>query len=234
MPGRLFLIPTTLGDSSIDDVIPDKVIGRVKKLSCFIVENERSARRFLLRMGIITPIDQIQFMVLNKNTPRKERESFLNPAVKSQDIGIISEAGVPGVADPGADIVLLAHKKGIPVIPLVGPSSILLALMGSGLNGQHFTFHGYLPVHQKERIRRIKELENKSINDSGSQIFMETPYRNQKLYTDIIRSCHPETYLCLATDLTLETESIQTRSISEWERNVPDIHKRPTIFIIQG
>jgi len=234
MSASLFLIPTTLGDSLVESVIPNEAIEKIKTLSCFIVENERSARRYLLRLGTKIPIDKMEFMVLNKTTTQQEMETFLKPVEENRDIGIISEAGVPGVADPGADIVLRAHEKGIQVIPLVGPSSILLAIMGSGLNGQNFTFHGYLPIQSKERINKIKLIESKSVQESQSQIFMETPYRNQKVLEDLVRHCRLESYLCLATDLTLDSEQIRTKKIREWKKELPNIHKRPTVFIIQG
>lgn len=176
----------------------------------------------------------MEFMVLDKKTPPEEIETYLSPLEENRDVGVITEAGVPCVADPGASIVKLAHRKGIRVVPLVGPSSTLLALMGSGLNGQNFAFNGYLPIPLKERINKIKELEARSIHDSQSQLFMETPYRNQKLFGDLLVHCHPETDLCLATDLTLATEFIRTKKIREWKEQVPDIHKRPTIFILQG
>ena len=234
MSGSLFLIPAPLGDSPVEAIIPSEAIEKVKSLSCFIVENERSARRYLIKLGTRIPIDRMEFMILDKTTLPEESATYLKPAEENRDIGIITEAGVPGVADPGANIVMLAHRKGIRVVPLVGPSSILLALMGSGLNGQNFAFNGYLPIPSKERISRIKLLETKSMRDSQSQIFMETPYRNQKLLSDLISHCHPETYLCLAVDLTLPSEFIKTKKIREWKKEVPDINKHPAIFIIQG
>ena len=200
MSGRLFLIPVTLGDSPIANVIPARVIEQVKNISCFIVENERSARRFLIKLGTDIPIDQMKFMLLNKTTTPGESETYLKPIEKNQDIGIITEAGVPGVADPGSTIVIKAHEKGIQVVPLVGPSSVLLAIMGSGLNGQNFAFNGYLPIHQKERIREIRRLEAKSMKESQSQMFMETPYRNQKLLEDLLNSCLPDTFCRLPSN----------------------------------
>lgn len=234
MSGSIFLIPAPLGDTPIEAIIPARAIEKIKTLSCFIVENERSARRYLIKLGIPIPIDQMKFMILNKNTTPEESKTYLKPLEENIDIGVITEAGVPGVADPGASIVKLAHRKGIRVVPLVGPSSILLALMGSGLNGQNFAFSGYLPIPLKERINKIKQLEAKSIQYSQSQIFMETPYRNQKLLGDLLVHCRPETNLCLATDITLSTEFIKTKKIRDWKKQVPDINKRPTIFILQG
>ncbi len=234
MSGSLFLIPAPLGDSPVEAIIPSEAIEKVKSLSCFIVENERSARRYLIKLGTHIPIDRMEFMILDKTTLPEESETYLKPAEENRDIGVITEAGVPGVADPGATIVKLAHRKGIRVVPLVGPSSILLALMGSGLNGQNFAFNGYLPIPSKERINRIKLLETKSMRDSQSQIFMEAPYRNQKLLTELIGHCRPETYLCLAVDLTLPSEFIKTKKTGEWKKEVPNINRRPTIFILQG
>jgi len=176
----------------------------------------------------------MEFMILDKTTSPEESETYLKALEENRDIGVITEAGVPGVADPGATIVKLAHRKGIRVVPLVGPSSILLALMGSGLNGQNFAFNGYLPIPSKERISRIKLLEAKSMRESQTQIFMEAPYRNQKLLGDLINHCRPETNLCLATDLTLASEFIKTQKIRNWKKQVPEINKRPTIFILQG
>ncbi|UCG27175.1 MAG: SAM-dependent methyltransferase [Bacteroidales bacterium] len=234
MSGKLYLIPVTLGDSRAEKVIPSPVIGKMLALRRFIVENERSARRFLIKAGMKTPIDHIGFYILDGNTPPEEISKMLLPAGKDEDIGLLTEAGAPGVADPGADVVMMAHEKGIRVVPLVGPSSILMALMGSGLNGQNFTFNGYLPVYRKERIKRIRFLESRSINEKQSQIFMETPYRNQKLLDDLISQCRPDTRLCIAADLTLESEFLQTKKIREWRSGKPDLHKRPAIFIIQG
>jgi len=234
MSGSLFLIPAPLGDSPVEAVIPSEAIEKIKTLSCFVVENERSARRYLIKLGTHIPIDRMEFMILDKNTSPEESETYLNPLEENRDIGIITEAGVPGVADPGATIVKLAHRKGVRVVPLVGPSSILLALMGSGLNGQNFAFNGYLPIPLKDRISRIKLLEAKSMQYSQSQIFMEAPYRNQKLLHDLISHCRPETDLCLATDLTLPSEFIKTQQIRDWKKQVPNINKRPTIFILQG
>ncbi len=234
MKGKLYLIPTTLGDSELTKVIPEGLKSRVELLTCFIVEDIRTARRFIRKLAPEKNIDSLTFYVLNQQTDRAEIPNFIKPAYNGIDIGIISEAGNPGIADPGAEIVKLAHQKDIQVVPLVGPSSILLALISSGLNGQNFAFNGYLPVNQIERIKKIQFLESRSKEDNQSQIFMETPYRNQKMLEDILNSCKTSTMLCIAADITLEPEFIKTKSINEWKNNTPQINKRPCIFIIQS
>lgn len=234
MKANIYLIPSPLGTGTIDTVLPDYVKKIINKIDYYIVENVRTARRFLKKAGIQTLIDDLEFMILDKHTQPQELEKFLIPITNNKDIGIVSEAGVPCVADPGAEIVKLAHKKNIPVIPLVGPSSILLALMASGLNGQNFAFAGYLPIQTRNRTEKIKFLENRSVKENQSQIFMETPYRNQKLLEDLLKTCQLNTKLCVATDITLDTEFIKTKTVQEWKANIPDIHKRPTIFIIHG
>jgi 16S rRNA (cytidine1402-2'-O)-methyltransferase len=179
-------------------------------------------------------LKNLVFFELNAHTPPSEYTSFLNPALMGTDIGIISEAGNPGIADPGAVIVKLAHEKNIQVIPLVGPASILLALISSGMNGQNFAFNGYLPIERTERIKKIQFLESRSKTEHQSQIFMETPYRNMKLLEDILNSCKPFTMLCIAVDITLENEFIKTKSIADWKKNIPQIDKRPAIFIVHS
>jgi 16S rRNA (cytidine1402-2'-O)-methyltransferase len=232
MKGTLYLIPATLGNSDIRETIPPGIQERIRQISVFIVENLRSARRYLKLLDRNIDIDRLTFFELNEHTPEKEVPAFLEPAEKGRNTAIISEAGMPGVADPGALVVKAAHEKGIRVVPLTGPSSILLALMASGLNGQQFTFHGYLPIQQNERSRKIRELEQEMQQSGTTQIFMEAPYRNDKLLTDILRHCHPSTLLCIAVDLTLTTESIQTQPISRWRKNQPSLHKRPAIFLL--
>ena len=234
MKGKIFLIPTTLGESDIKSVIPDNVKQIVEEINFFIVENIRTARRYIRKLSATKVIDDITFFELNKHTNANELTSFIQPTLSGNDIGIISEAGNPGIADPGADIVKIAHRKGIQVIPLVGPSSILLALISSGLNGQNFAFNGYLPVKQNEKIKKIQFLENRSKNENQSQIFMETPYRNMKMTEDILNSCRKNTLLCIAADITLDTEFIKTKTIAEWKKSVPQINKRPAIFILQA
>ncbi|MBN2214750.1 MAG: SAM-dependent methyltransferase [Bacteroidales bacterium] len=228
----LFLIPSPLGDSPIDHILPGIIQKVINSVDFYIVENERTARRFLLKAGLKKPVDEITFFVLDKYAKPDDVEEFLL-SVSGSDIGIISEAGVPCIADPGSDIVRTAHEKGIRVIPLTGPSSILMGMMASGLNGQNFAFVGYLPIRHHERITRIRQLEKRSLQEKQSQIFIETPYRNNQLLKDILETCHPETMLCIGADITLDTEKIETRSIREWKTKRPELHKRPAIFIIQ-
>ena len=232
MSGILYLIPTTLGDSPINNVIPNNVKDTVNSINFFVVENVRTARRYLKKLGISTPIDELTFFTLNKHTSADELNQFLVPISKNNNVGVISEAGAPGVADPGADIVKIAHKKNIKIVPLVGPSSILLSLMASGLNGQNFSFLGYIPIKNPERIKKIKIIEKNSFSFNQTQIFIEAPYRNQSLLTDILQNCNAQTMLCIATDITLDTEFIKTKSIAEWKKSIPQINKRPTIFLL--
>ena len=231
MKGKLFLIPTTLGDSEINQVIPMHIQQLIPDLKHFIVENIRTTRRYLKKVDRNINIDELTFYELNKHTSPNDISGYLN-ALKEHDMGIISEAGCPGVADPGADVVKIAHTQDIKVIPLVGPSSILLSLMASGFNGQNFAFNGYLPIQAGERAKKIKQLDNRSINEGQSQMFIETPFRNMKMVDDLIQNCHPNTKLCIAADITLETEYIKTMPVKSWKNNVPDLHKRPTIFLI--
>ena len=232
MSGILYLIPTTLGDSLINDVIPNNVKEIVNSINFYVVENVRTARRYLRKLDINTPIDDLTFFTLNKHTTPDELTQFLVPISKNYNVGVISEAGAPGVADPGADIVKIAHKKNIKIVPLVGPSSILLSLMASGMNGQNFSFLGYIPIKKSERIKKIKIIEKNSFLFNQTQIFIEAPYRNQVLLDDILKNCAAQTMLCIATDITLDTEFIKTKSIVEWQKNIPQINKRPTIFLI--
>jgi 16S rRNA (cytidine1402-2'-O)-methyltransferase len=234
MTGKLYLIPSLLGDSSPEDVLPKSVFSVIERLENYIVEDVRTARRFLKKAGSPVKIDDITFFELNKHTPDDDLEGFLAPASAGSDMGMLSEAGVPCIADPGSKITALAHRSGIRVVPLAGPSSVILALMASGLNGQSFSFHGYLPVGRNDRVQAIKRLERDSISRMQSQIFMETPYRNSAMIDDLIRVCHPATFLSIACDITLDSEFISTRQIHEWARKKPDIQKRPAIFIIQG
>lgn len=232
MSAKVYLIPTTLGDSQVDHVIPSYVIDIINDTHHYIVENIKTARRYLIKAGIKTKIDDLSFYELNKHTLPEEFESFLKPIQNGQNVGIISEAGTPGVADPGADIVDIAHRKNIPVVPLVGPSSILLSVMASGLNGQSFAFVGYLPIKKPERIKRLRELEKRSQIENQTQIFIETPYRNNHLIEDIVSSLSPQTKVCIAADITLESEYIKTKTVNEWKKNMPNLHKRPSIFLI--
>jgi len=234
MTGKIYLIPTTLGDSDISSVIPNDVVEIVNQIDYYIVEDERTARRYLKKLKIVKTIDELTFFVLNKHTETKDIPSFLNPAKSGNNIGIISEAGCPGIADPGNDIVRLAHESGIQVVPLVGPSSILMALISSGMNGQNFAFNGYLPFDKTDKSAKIKQLESRSRTEKQSQIFMETPFRNQSILETIVNSCSSSTKLCIATDISLKTEYIKTDTIANWKKKLPEINKRPTIFIIQA
>lgn len=229
--GSIYLIPNTLGEENFNSVLPPDVIKIVESLDYFIVENEKTARAFIKRLLPEKQQSEIQMEILDKHTDPLDLPLFLRPVEKGVNVGIISEAGVPCVADPGAEIVSIAHRKGLKVKPLVGPSSILLALMGSGFNGQQFTFRGYLPFDAGIR-KRVFQAMNKDLKDGITQIFMETPYRNNKLVEELLKVLHPETKLCIACDITLENEYIQTKTIADWARNLPDLHKRPTIFLL--
>jgi len=232
MSAKVYLIPTTLGDSPIDQVLPTYVIDIINSTNHYIVENVKTVRRFLIKAGIKTKIDDLTFYELNKHSSPENYASYLNPIKENQNVGIISEAGTPGVADPGSEIVAIAHQKNIPVVPLVGPSSILLSVMASGLNGQSFAFVGYLPIQKQERIKRIKDLERRSQVENQTQLFIETPYRNNHLFEDLLSSCAAETKIGIAADITLETEYIKTKSVKEWKKDIPNLHKRPSIFLI--
>lgn len=228
----LYLIPTSLGDTDLDKILPAYNSEIVNRINCFIVEDVRTARRFLKKINPATDIDSIEFFVLNQHTRPEEIAGFLKPLSQGREVGVISEAGCPAIADPGADVVAMAQEKGFKVVPLVGPSSILLALMASGFNGQSFAFNGYLPVQPAERTKAIKRLESRAHNEKQSQIFIETPYRNMKILQDIMTVCQPNTSLCIAADITLETEFIRTKTIRDWKNQLPDLNKRPCIFIL--
>jgi 16S rRNA (cytidine1402-2'-O)-methyltransferase len=232
MAGNIYLIPVTLGGDDFLKVIPEKVISLTRMLRYFIVEDVRSARRFLRLVDKGFPIDDTVFLELNEHTGESEISDYLEPVINGADIGIMSEAGLPGIADPGAKIIALAHKKNLKVIPLSGPSSILLALISSGFNGQNFTFNGYLPVRPVEKTARIKELEKKA-REGYAQIFMETPYRNQKMFESVITTCNNETLLCIAADITLPSEYIRSMKISDWKKNIPSLNNRLVVFVLQ-
>lgn len=232
MSGKIYLIPVTLGETSIEKVLPTYNREIIVSLKYFIVENIRSARRFLKKTEQSINIDDLTFFELNKHTDLKQIETYLYPLKDGHDIGIISEAGCPAIADPGADIVGIAQKKGVTVIPLVGPSSILMALMGSGFNGQSFAFHGYLPIDAKDRTQRIKQLEQRIYSEHQTQIFIETPYRNHKLAEDLIKNCTPSTKLCIAMNITCDDEFIKTLPIKSWDKKLPDMNKKPCVFLI--
>jgi len=228
----LFLIPATLGETEVDRVLPSYNREIILQIKYFIVENVRSARRFLKKTDNSINIDELSFFELNKHTSSETISSFLNPIAEGYSIGVISEAGCPAIADPGAEVVAMAQRKNIPVVPLVGPSSILMSLMASGFNGQSFAFHGYLPIDSNERISKLKSLEQRIYAENQTQLFIETPYRNQKLLEDILKICKPSTKLCIAADISCEGEYIKTKTIQEWKKQLPDLDKRPCIFLM--
>ena len=230
--GILYLIPNTLGQSNIDNVLPSYNISVAKNLRHFIVENVRSARRFLKMLDRDIVIDDLSFYELNRHTPPDRIAELLLPIYEGHSMGIISEAGCPAIADPGADVVAIAQRKNIRVVPLVGASSIILSLMASGFNGQSFAFVGYLPIDKKARIQRLKQLESRASSERQTQIFIETPYRNNQLVQDMVATLIPDTLLCIASELTADTESVKTLPIAEWAKQQIDINKRNTIFLI--
>ena len=231
--GDLYLIPTRLGDNPPLEVLPIAIKKVIEHIDNYIVENEKTARRFIKRVSPSKSQPKLKLSVLNKYTTEGERHTFLNPCLEGTSIGLLSEAGCPAIADPGSDIVGLAHEMNIKVIPLVGPSSIVLALMASGMNGQSFCFNGYLPIDKSERKSKIKTLERLSSDQNQAQIFIETPYRNMKLLEDLMNTLQPSTRVCVACDLTLPTEFIKTMPAKSWKYSKEDFHKRPAIFIIQ-
>jgi 16S rRNA (cytidine1402-2'-O)-methyltransferase len=230
--GKLFLIPTTLGECNPEEVLPFTIKRTIEYIDDYIVENEKTARKFIKSILPEKVQASLRVSALNKHTPISEHAQMLQACLKGKNVGLLSEAGCPGVADPGAVIVKLAHEKGIQVVPLVGPSSILLAIMASGMNGQSFTFNGYLPIDKSEKKTALKNLEKISQDKNQSQIFIETPFRNNKMLEDILQALYPVTYLCIATDITLPTEFIKTMRVSDWKKIKVDLHNRPSIFII--
>lgn len=230
--GRLFLIPASLGSENIQAILPANNSEVVNGLDMFIVENLRTARRFLRAAGYLRPFDEVQFYFLNKHSSDDDLPEFIQMMLNGRNIGLLSEAGCPCIADPGHEVVLLAHQNGIPVVPLVGPSSILLALMASGFNGQQFAFHGYLPIDKTERARKLKQIELAAWKDSQTQIFMETPFRNNQMMAAMMEILRPDTLLCVACDLTLTSEFIKSQPVGNWKKNMPDLHKRTSIFLL--
>ncbi len=230
--GKLYLIPTTLGEMNHEDVLPQTIKRSIDFIDYYIVENEKTARRFIKSVHPEKKQPELNLFLLNKHTETKEHLEFIKPLLEGKNVGLMSEAGCPGVADPGAVIVKIAHEKGIQVVPLVGPSSILLAVMASGMNGQSFAFNGYLPIDKSEKKQALKGLEKLSFDKNQSQLFIETPYRNNKLLEDILQTLQPNTNLCIACDITLPTEYIKTMSVNLWKKQKVDLHNRPTIFII--
>ena len=230
--GILYLLPVTLGESAYDQVIPIYNNKIVQEIDVFIVENIKTARRFIKRVAPEKQIDDLIFYEINKRTNLDMLPTFLKPIFEGKNIGVISDAGCPGVADPGADVVALAHENNIKVVPLIGPSSLLLSLMASGFNGQSFCFNGYLPKEQKDRVRKLKELERIANAQKQTQLFIETPYRNQHVFDDLLLNCNPSSKLCIAVDITLPSEQILTKTIAEWKNFKIDLTKRPCVFLM--
>lgn len=232
--GKLYLIPSLMGEVEPLEVLPLAVKKVIDLTFHYIVENEKSARAFIKKVHPGKSQDKLKINVLNKYTEPEEIPGFLEPCLDGHHVGIISEAGAPGIADPGSDVVTLAYEKDIRVVPLVGPSSILLAMMASGMNGQNFAFTGYLPIDKHDRVKRIKSLEKLSRDTGQTQIFMETPYRNDKLFQDLMSNCHDNSRLCVACDITLPSEMIKAQTIAWWKKNTPNLEKRPTIFVLSA
>ena len=232
METALYLFPVTLGDTPLDTVLPARNMALIRHIRHFIVEDVRTARRFLKKADREIDIDSLTFYPLNKHTSPEAISDYLKPLEQGMSMGVMSEAGCPAVADPGADVVAIAQRKGLKVVPLVGPSSIILSVMGSGFNGQSFAFHGYLPIEADARTKALKQLEQRVYAESQTQLFIETPYRNHKMLEDILRVCRPQTKLCIAANLTCEGEFIRTRSVKDWKGRLPDLSKIPCIFLL--
>ena len=231
--GTLYLIPVTLGDDNLTKVLPPDVVSFVQKLDTFVVENEKSARHFLSIIKTSKPVRELSLLLLNEHTENKDLPTLIKPLLAGKNIGLMSEAGCPGIADPGAKLVELAHSHNIRVVPFVGPSSILLSLMASGLNGQQFAFLGYLPIDKSQRNIKLKEIEKRSNTFKETQLFIETPYRNQHMLEAILSVSQPNTRLCIACDISLDSEIIITKTIANWRKSqLPDLHKRPTVFLL--
>ncbi|MCB2409443.1 SAM-dependent methyltransferase [Hymenobacter lucidus] len=232
MKGTLYLIPTVLADDTAALVLPAQVAMQVAALSYFLVENARTARRFIKTVAPAQVIENLRITVIDKDSTEAQIQEALKVVVAGQDAGVVSEAGCPGVADPGAEVARLAHKLGIRVVPLVGPSSLLLALMGSGMNGQSFAFHGYLPIERAQRIAAIKALEKQALGQHQTQLFIETPYRNMQMLEDLLTQLNPSTRLCIAANLTAPDELVRTDTVANWKGKLPQIHKQPAVFLI--
>lgn len=232
MEVALYLLPVTLGDTAIEKVLPSYNREIIVGIKHFIVEDVRSARRFLKKVDADINIDELTFYPLNKHTSPEDIAGYLTPLAQGNAMGVISEAGCPAVADPGADVVAIAQRRNLKVVPLVGPSSIILSVMGSGFNGQSFAFHGYLPINPADRTRRLKELEARVYSENQTQLFIETPYRNHKMLEEILKTCRPQTKLCIAANITCEGEYIRTKTVKEWKGHLPDLNKIPCIFLI--
>ncbi len=233
MENALYLLPVTLGDTEIDNVLPSYNREIIRQIKFFIVENVRSARRFLKKVDRDINIDELTFYLMDKHTDAAKMSSYLKPLEEGNAMGVISEAGCPAVADPGADVVAVAQRKNLRVIPMVGPSSIIMSVMGSGFNGQSFAFNGYLPIEPAERTKRIRQLETRAYTEDQTQLFIETPYRNHKMLEELLRTCKPSTRLCIASGITCAEEYIHTHTIAEWKKiKLHDLSKIPTIFLI--
>ena len=230
--GKLYLIPTRLGDNPPLEVLPISIKRMIEEIDHYIVENEKTARRFIKKIYARKQQSSLKLSVLNKYTQPEAIHQFLTPCKEGVSMGLLSEAGCPAIADPGSDIVRLAHLEGISVVPMVGPSSIVLALMASGMNGQSFTFNGYIPIDKNERKAALKKMERLSFEQDQTQLFIETPYRNNKLLEDMIQTLHPQTRVCVACDLTLPTEYIKTKTVADWKNAKVDFHKRPALFLL--
>ncbi|MGN6395785.1 MAG: SAM-dependent methyltransferase [Mucilaginibacter sp.] len=230
--GTLYLIPVPLAEQAAAKSFTPYLVATINSIKEYIVENEKTARKFLKEAGLKTPQSELIIHDYGKHKRKEDTAEFFKGLQAGNNVGLMSEAGCPGVADPGAQLVEKAHRMGIKVVPLVGPSSILLALMASGFSGQSFAFHGYLPIDKVQRSKKIKELENLSERNGQTQLFIETPFRNNSILEEILKTGKPATRLCIACDLTAETEFIQTKTIAEWQKKVPDLHKRPAIFLI--
>lgn len=231
--GKLYLLPTTLGENDPLQVLPISVKDLVEQIDHYIVENEKTARRSIKALVPEKSQPNLKLQLLNKYTEASEYAAFLEPCKRGENVGLLSEAGCPGIADPGAEVVKIAHREGIKVVPMVGPSSILLAMMASGMNGQSFAFNGYLPIEKGDRKNEIRNLERISFERNQAQVFIETPYRNNKMLEDLVQYLHPATRVCVGCDLTLSSEYVVTKTASEWARTKIDLHKRPAIFILQ-
>jgi 16S rRNA (cytidine1402-2'-O)-methyltransferase len=230
--GKLYLIPNLLASGTAESVVSPQVREIISHTTFYLAENLRTARRYISSLKLGVDIGSLQFDILDKRTSEAEVVTLASPLLSGHDMGVISEAGCPGIADPGAKAVAFAHKNKIQVVPLSGPSSLFLALMASGFNGQSFTFHGYLPIDRKERLNALKHLENTVTKGGSTQLFMETPFRNQRLLEDILIHLHPATLLCIAKNLTAADEMVQTKSIADWKKLPPDLHKIPTVFLL--
>jgi Predicted methyltransferases len=233
--GVLYLIPTPLAEGPVENSLPEVVLAQIPKLRYFVVEELRTARRFLSQAGLKGQIDGLWLRELNEHTAPEALQELLQPLLDGEDLGLLSEAGLPAVADPGAGLVALAQQRGIQVVPLVGPSSLMLALMASGMNGQNFAFVGYLPVSSQERRARLKQLERRAATEAQTQLFIETPYRNLSLFQDILESCGSATRLCIAANLTAPEGFVQTKTVAQWHKEpAPPIHKVPTVFVLEA